>query len=133
MNNKKGEITQYFTLLMSFAILIVTVVYIINMLIPFIWYQKLQNIADKYIYVVERFGYLTSGEQEQLYKDLVSEGFDINNILLECPDKKLEYGERFDFNITYRLNLKNSILEGIIKHETKEILLHVKKYGYSKN
>lgn len=133
MKNKKGEITQIFTLLVSFAILIITIVYIINMLTPFIWYQKLQNIADKYLYIVERFGYLTEDEENELYKDLIGEGFDINNILVECPNKKLEYGKKFNFNITYKLKLQYGMFSGEIKRETKEVLIHVKKYGYSKN
>lgn len=133
MNNKKGEITQIFTLLVSFAILIITIVYIINMMTPFIWYQKLQNIADKYLYIVERFGYLTENEKDELYKDLTSEGFDINNISLECPNKKLEYGKKFNFNITYKLKLQYGMFSEKIKRETKDVLIHVKKYGYTKN
>ena len=133
MKNKKGEVTQIFTLLVSFAILVITIVYIINMLMPFVWYQKLQNIADKYLYIVERFGYLTESEKEELYKDLTNEGFDTNNIIVEYPDKKLEYGKKFNFNITYKLNLKYGVLDDEIKRETKEVLIHVKKYGYSKN
>lgn len=132
MKNKKGDITQIFTLIVALAILVITIVYIINMLTPFVWYQKLQNIADKYVYIVERFGYLTEDEKEELYKELTSEGFDINNISLECPSGRLEYGEMFNFNLTYKLKLEYGMLTEEIKRETKEVLLHVKKYGYSK-
>lgn len=132
MKDKKGNITQLFTLIVSLAILVITIVYILNMLTPFIWYQKLQNIADKYVYVVERFGYLTESENEELFKELIKEGFDINNIYLECPSKKLAYGEKFKFNLSYRLKLEYGMWNKTVERETKEILLHVKKYGYSK-
>lgn len=132
MKNKRGNITQIFTLIVALAILIITIMYVINMLTPFVWYQKLQNIADKYVYVIERFGYLTQNEKEELYKELKNEGFDINNISLECPSRNLEYGEMFRFNLTYKLKIDYGIMNGEIKRETKDILLHVKKYGYSK-
>lgn len=132
MKNKKGNITQIFTLIVSLALLVTTIIYIISMLTPFIWYQKLQNIADKYVYVVERFGYLTEVEEEELYKELVSEGFDINNIVLECPNNKLEYGEMFRFNLTYKLKVDYMIMNNDFKRETKEVMLRVEKYGYSK-
>lgn len=132
MKNKKGNITQIFTLIVSLALLVTTIIYIISMLTPFIWYQKLQNIADKYVYIVERFGYLTEVEEEELYKELVSEGFDINNIVLECPNNKLEYGKMFRFNLTYKLKVDYMIMDNDFKRETKEVMLRVKKYGYSK-
>lgn len=132
MKNKKGNISQIFTLVVSLAILIITIVYIINMLTPFIWYQKLKNIADKYVYVVERFGYLTDIEREELYKDLSKEGFDMAKITLECPKEKLEYGQMFSFNLKYNLNIEYGIFADGIKRDSKNILLHVKKYGYAK-
>lgn len=132
MKNKKGNITQIFTLIVSLALLVTTIIYIISMLTPFIWYQKLQNIADKYVYIVERFGYLTEIEKEGLYKELIEEGFDIKNIALECPENKLEYGEMFKFNLTYKLRVEYMIMDNIFKRETKEVMLRVNKYGYSK-
>jgi len=132
MENKKGDVTGLFTLIVSLAILVITIVYIVNMLTPFVWYQKLQNIADKYVYVVERFGYLTESEKEELYNELIKEGFDINNVSLECPSKRLEYGEKFNFNLTYRLKVEYSLLKKLAERETKEVLIHVKKYGYCK-
>ena len=131
MKDKKGNVTQIFTLIVSLAMLVVTIIYIISMLTPFIWYQKLQNIADKYVYIVERFGYLTEIEEEELYKELSSEGFDIDNIVLECPNHKLEYGEMFKFNLIYKLKLDYMTVNSDFNRETKEVMLRVKKYGYA--
>lgn len=63
MKNKKGDITQIFTLIVSMGILLITIVYIINMLTTFVWYQKLKNISDKYVYVVERFRIFNRGRK----------------------------------------------------------------------
>lgn len=132
MKNKKGNISYIFTLTISIVILFLTIIMVINMLTPFIWYQKLENIASKYVYVVERFGYITSLEKESMLNELKNDGFDTNKITIECPETRLDYGEGFEFKVTYKLNINNILYDDKIKRETKEVLLHVKKYGYSK-
>ena len=132
MKNKKGNISYIFTLGISVMMLLITIVTIINMLTPFIWYQKLENIASKYVYVVEKFGYLTIVEKEELINELKNDGFDERKITIECPEYKLAYGESFKFELTYKLKMNGIIFNTEIKRETKEVLLHVRKYGYSK-
>ena len=132
MKNKKGNISYIFTLAISIIMLFLTIITIINMLTPFIWYQKLENIASKYVYVVEKFGYLTTTEKEELINELKNDGFDEKQITLTCPEHKLSYGESFKFELTYKLKVNNILLSEEIKRETKEVLLHVRKYGYSK-
>lgn len=132
MKNKKGNISYIFTIGISIGMLFITIITVINMLTPFIWYQKLENIASRYVYIVEKFGYLTSLEKEELLNELKNDGFDISKVELFCPEHRLDYGEGFKFELRYKLNI-NSIINGNeIKRETKEVLLHVKKYGYSK-
>ncbi len=132
MKNKKGNISYIFTLGISIIMLFITIITIINMLTPFIWYQKLENIASKYVYVVEKFGYLTNIEKEALINELKKDGFDEKQIVLECPEHKLAYGESFKFELTYKLRMNSIIFNEEVKRETKEVLLHVRKYGYSK-
>lgn len=132
MKDKKGNISYIFTLAISIIMLFVTIITIINMLTPFVWYQKLENIAAKYVYVVEKFGYLTSIEKQELINELKKEGFDETKIELICPEHRLDYGESFKFELTYKLRVNNILYGDEIKRETKEVLLHVKKYGYSK-
>ena len=57
--NKKGNVAFSLTIVISLMFFVVLAVYIVNMITPFIWYQKLENIANKYVYVIEKFGYLT--------------------------------------------------------------------------
>lgn len=132
MKNKKGNTAYILTLLFSIGMLIITIITVTNMLMPFIWYQKLDNIASKYVYIVERFGYITDLEKEAMLNELKNEGFDINKITFVYPENRLAFGESFEFRITYKLNINNIAFANEIKRETKEILLHVRKYGYSK-
>jgi len=57
---KKGYfaiITPIVVLLCAIFILFLTV-FIINVIKPFILYEKLDSIANKYMFVIERYGYL---------------------------------------------------------------------------
>ena len=132
MKNKKGNATMAITLIVSLGFLLIFAIYIINSITPFIWYQKLQAVADKYIYIVEKFGYLTEDEEKELYQELENEGFDISKVLLECPKSYQEYGTLFEFKITYTLSQEYSIISNGIKNEAREVPLQIKKYGYSK-
>ena len=132
MNKKKGNISEALTLVVSLGCLVVITVYIINMIIPFIWYQKLENIAGKYVYIIERFGYLTDEEEKCLYNDLKEEGFNIDNVQIDCPKSYLNYGTLFKFEIKYMLLQEYNIISNGIKEEARTIPLAIKKYSYSK-
>lgn len=132
MNKKQGNITTTITLIVALGFLLVFTVYIINTILPFIWYQKLQAITNKYVYVIERFGYLTDSEEKALYDELEEAGFEVNNIQLECPKSYLEYGTLFKFEITYNLYQEYNIILNGIKNEARIIPLTIRKYGYSK-
>lgn len=132
MYRKRGNATSAITLIVSLAFLLILTVYIINTITPFIWYQKLQAVANKYVYVIERFGYLTDSEEKELYKELEQEGFDINLVELDCPKSYLEYGTLFKFEITYTLSQEYNVISNGIKNEARIVPLRIKKYGYSK-
>lgn len=132
MKKRKGNITTTITLIVSLGLLLVLTIYIINTIIPFIWYQKLQTIANKYVYVIERFGYLTDAEERELYNELQNDGFDLSCIQLECPKSYLEYGTLFKFEIIYNLYQEYNIIANGIKKEARIVPLKIRKYGYSK-
>lgn len=132
MRVKKGNATTAITLIVSLGFLLVLAMYIINTIIPFVWYQKLQAVANKYVYVVEKFGYLTDTEEKELLNELKEDGFDLNNIEIDCPKSYLEYGSLFKFEITYNLNQQYSVIEDGIQSETRTVPLRIRKYGYSK-
>lgn len=132
MKAKKGDISMTLTLIISLVLLVSITINIINMLVPFIWYQKLENIANKYIYVVERFGYLTQDEEKELYEELKNDGFDVSNVTFKCPKERLAYGKQFEFSIEYNMPYNSISAFSGVKNEARYVLLHVKKYGYSK-
>ncbi len=132
MTYKKGDISMTMTLIFSLVLLITITVNIINMLVPFIWYQKLENVANRYVYVVERFGYLTEDEEKELYEELKNDGFDIAKVDLVCPKARLTYGKQFEFSIKYTMSYNSLLVFDGVKNEARNVLLHVKKYGYSK-
>lgn len=132
MKGKKGNATTAITLIVSLGFLLVLAMYIINTIIPFVWYQKLQAVANKYVYVVEKFGYLTDTEEKELLNELKEDGFDLSNIQIDCPKSYLEYGTLFKFEITYNFNQQYSVIDNGIKNEARTVPLRIRKYGYSK-
>ena len=104
------------------------------MLIPFIVYEKMNKVSQKYMFIVEKYGYLTKAEKENLKNDLKNEGFNIENIMLEVPENKRDYGELVNIKIEYNLYQKLPIIErGIIKTNNNLITIRVQKYSYIKN
>jgi len=132
MNKKNGNVTMTITLIVSLGLLLIVAIYIINTIIPFVWYQKLQAVADKYVYIIEKFGYLTADEERELYQELEQDGFDLSRVTLDCPKSYLEYGTLFKFEITYSLQQEYSVIADGIKNEARTVLLQIRKYGYSK-
>lgn len=55
MNSKTGNVTMAITLIMSLGFILILTIYVLNTILPFIWYQKLQTVANKYVYVIEKF------------------------------------------------------------------------------
>lgn len=129
---KKGitVLTTPLILILSILLLTVLAIFIINLIIPFIKYQKLDQIASKYMFVIERFGYLTEAEYNLLKQELIKENFEIQNIEIKYPKEKLEYGTLFEFSIKYNYNLSLPLK---IKEYEKQIPINIKKYAYSKN
>lgn len=132
MLNKKGEtvITTPLVLLISIAFIMILTVFCINMITPFIWYQKIQLVANKYMYVIDRYGYLTSLELTQMKNELKSEGLDINSIKITAPTSKKTYGTLIELKIEY--NAKQDIILLDNKSMTRVVPLVIRKYSYSK-
>ena len=55
MNKKTGNVTTPIILIMSLGFILVLTIYVLNTILPFVWYQKLQTVANKYLYVTEKF------------------------------------------------------------------------------
>jgi len=120
-------------LLTSSMFMIIIGVYVINLIIPFLWYEKLNSISQKYMFVIEKYGYLTEIEKSSLLTDLENQGFDISYIEIIAPNIIKNYGELIEFEIKYKLNQKTPImLKGNVNLSENDIDIVVKKYSYSK-
>lgn len=130
-NNKKGNtaVTYPLILFISIMCIIIISIFFINSIFPFIWYQKLNLITQKYMFVIEKFGYLTDLEKNTLIKELATQGFDTSKIEIYAPNNKKSYGELLDFKIKYKYKYKN--INGFTLQD-KTINMVVSKSSYSK-
>jgi hypothetical protein len=132
---KKGNsmISIPIMLIISIFIVIYLSMYIINTITPFIYYQKLNRICEKYMFVIEKFGNLTSIERNLLEEEIKNSGFDISKIIILLPDSNKLYGELITFEISYRLILKvPDLSQGKYSLKERETIIHVKKNSFSK-
>lgn len=105
----------------------------INTIKPFIWYEKLNKISEKYMFVIEKYGYLTYSEKNNLLQELQGNGFEIKNISITVPNVKKSYGELVNFKINYEMYFENIEFEsGKIMIKRVPININVEKYSYSK-
>lgn len=135
INFKKGNTA--ITIMISFLIITVLLIIIgytiINLFIPFIYYQKLDTISNKYLFVIEKFGYLTSSEKNNLINDLENQGFNTEEINIIYPATQKSYGELIEFTLEYNvINKSININNGIIGLYDKETKISVRKNSFSK-
>ncbi len=126
-------VTMPIILIISIFILINIGVYMIELTKPFLTYEKLNTIALKYMFIIEKYGYLTEIEKNNMLNELSNKGIDISKISLKFPNMIKEYGEVIEFNITYLeyINLP-SLSNGKLDIDKKEIKIVVNKNSYSK-
>lgn len=131
---KQGNtvLTMPFVIIISFVTIIVFGIFAINMILPFVWYQKLQLISYKYVYVIEKYGYLTNSEKINLVEELAQKGFEKEEIKIESPSEAKGYGNIIEFNITYNYKQKLPSWKGSFKMEIKNIPLNIRKVIISK-
>lgn len=125
-------ITPIIVLICMIFILFLTC-FIVNVIKPFILYEKLNGIANKYMFVIEKYGYLSQNEKMSLEEEIKNRGFDLENIDIVYPEFQKSYGEVLEFCIKYQFDLKVPLLndKGVEK-TSKKINLTVKKHSISK-
>ncbi len=104
-------------------------IYLIDILNIFIQYQKLNNIAIKYSFIIQEYGYLTNKEEEELYNDLMKNSFKLSNLNVSIPKERKNYGELITFSIEYKTYL-NKFIFNKEYNQDKIIILKVNKSFY---
>lgn len=107
MNKKLGNaaITNTIIFFITTILLIYLGIYLFNIMSVFVWYQKLNNIYEKYRLVVESYGNLTENEEKNLHSDLKAEGFELSKVKLDIPKDKKYYGDEVKFEIKYSVSI----------------------------
>lgn len=133
LNKGNALLVTPIVVLFSMMIILSLGMFFVNAIKPFILYEKLNDISNKYMFVIERFGYLTLNEKNNLEKELKNSGFDLENISIEYPENQKSYGEVLEFLITYKYNLKfPNLIDNLIFNNDKVIDIVVKKHSFSK-
>ena len=125
---KKGTTVVTISIITVFSItlLCICLFYVIQCITPFILHQKLQGIATKYMYVIEKYGYLTKEEKECMLQELNEKGFVGSNIKIIYPETQRSYGELLELKIIYK-HIQSMPLLGM---DCKELI--VSKVSYAK-
>ncbi|MEG2348103.1 MAG: hypothetical protein RSB67_00455 [Clostridia bacterium] len=104
-----------------------------NLTLPFLWYQKLDSLCRKYMFVIEKYGYITDDEEKNLKNDLIEQGFKIQNIEILAPKESVEYGQMINFEVKYKINSRNvSVLNGVFGTNENNMVINVKKTSFCK-
>lgn len=113
LKSKKGStvITTPIIIALGMIIVSVLIVLCVNIIIPFIWYEKLSGTSIKYIYLMEEYGYLTSKEAGLLKDELSKQGFDISRVDLKYTNNKVSYGEPIFLEISYLYDIKIPLMK----------------------
>ena len=92
----------------------------------------MQTVVVKYMYVIEKYGYLTKAEYNNLISDVVSCGIEEKTISIEYPSSPQVYGTLLKLKVQGDYTSNLVIWSDSISHKLTKTNLCVTKYSYSK-
>lgn len=134
---KKGNSVITLPLLIAFSTIAIGVlsIFLINLIKPYIMYEKLLSTSLRYMFVLEEYGYLNENDKKSLINELEKQGFNKENIVIDATKDKKEYGESVYLIIEYKYSMNLPFFNNnslIINKQKKNILMRVVKYGVCK-
>lgn len=136
LKKEKGSviITAPIITIAMFFIISITIVIAIEVIKPFIIYEKISSVALKYIFIMEEYGYLNNIEKNNLINELDKKGIEINKLNISGDMDKRAYGETIELKIEY--NYASNLL-GIsnvfsVNNSEKVIPIIIEKKSFSK-
>ena len=128
IRNNKGNSILTTPLIIAISLIMISslIVFSVNILTPYILYEKLSATCIKYIFVMEEYGYLTNKEKESLIKELTKQGFEIKNINIKYTSKRQNYGSPIYLKIDYDYELKLPVVG------TKTVPMNIYRESVSK-
>lgn len=140
MKGKAGE--KGSTLLVTPMIWIISILIFLfflitslNIIEPFVVYQKISATSLKYIFIMEEYGCLAAKDKKNLLNELSQKGLDISKVKIYANEKVREYGEVVELNIQYQYAFKQAKFKNrTLKPDYAEenIAMCVSKKGVSK-
>ncbi len=106
-NKNKGSAILTTPIIIAIGMLIISVLIVlsVNIITPYIWYEKLSSTCIKYIYVMEEFGYLTKVEAKNLKDELKSQGFNEDELFIKYTSSRVAYGEPIFLEAKYNYKI----------------------------
>ena len=111
--NNKGSTILTTPIIIAIGTMMVSVLIVVavNIITPFLWYEKLSSTAIKYIFIMEEYGYLTGNEVKELKYELQSQGFDMEKMRIKYTNYQVEYGEPIYLSLSYDYELSLPLME----------------------
>lgn len=126
-------VTMPFVLVFGMVCIMMMGTFVVSTITPFIWYEKLHMVANRYLFIVEKYGYLTEIEQQHLLQDLQEQGFEKEKVKLEVTDSLKGYGEPIFLTISYPVYQKLPMwLKGSWRNRENEVWIRVHKDSFCK-
>lgn len=109
----KGSAILTTPIIIAIGVMLIStlIVLAVNILMPYIWYEKLSSSCIKYIFVMEEYGYLTKNEVRNLKNELVAQGFDNNKLDISYTATRVSYGNPIFLKVAYDYELKIPFME----------------------
>jgi hypothetical protein len=128
MNKQSGNsiLTAPIIVAVGMVLIAILIVFVVKIITPYIWYEKLSSTCIKYIFIMEEYGYLSKIEKNNLIDELGDNGFNPDKLQVDCTSSKKAYGEPIYLNVQYDfdLNLPNM--------EEKTIMMRINRESVSK-
>lgn len=136
LKSERGSVvitTPIITIAMFFIICI-TILIAIEVITPFIIYEKISSVGLKYIFIMEEYGYLNNIEKNKLINELELKGINRNKLSITATDIRKDYGEPIELKIGYEysLNIYNIVNIFETNREDIEIPISIEKKSFSK-
>ena len=125
-NRGSEVITTPIVIAIGLMLIAMLIVFCVNILMPYIWYEKLSSTCLKYVFVMEEYGYLTDKEKTNLINELKDQGFDTTKIKVSSTNKRQVYGSPIYLKVNYTYKMKLPIVG------TKNIQMNINRESVSK-
>lgn len=92
-NSKRGSSILTAPIIIVIGTMIVTsfIVLAVQIVTPFLWYEKLSSTCIKYLFIMEEYGYLTSKEARNLKEELQAQGFEVERLKMKYTNDQVAY------------------------------------------